>query len=221
MGNAKAKTIVASLLLAGSALWLYLCLHKTPPQSEDKVHDAVGRVMAEEAARLVGASGGVTLLARDTTVCPNPATDSQMKGFFAAARKLKLPLTATNWIKLDPLRPVRMPPGDFADILRKLNEGDAVVSFVGPPLLTAAQRAKLGDRKVRILALCSGAMPQQVDLRSLFEQNLLHAAVISLPAPRRGPPPSDDAQAWFQLSFQLITPANLAELPAPVPARGP
>ena len=221
MGSAKVKTIVASLLIAGSALWLYLYLHKTPPKIDGRVHDAVGWVLAEEAARLVTAGGGVTLLARDTTVFPNPATEAEMKGFFAAARKLKLPLAATNSIKLDPLRPVRMPPGDFADLLRKLNDGDVVVSFVGPPLLTAAQRVKVGDRKVRVLALCSGAMPQQVDLRALFDQNLLHEAVISQASPRSGPPASDDTQGWFQLGFQLITPANLAELPAPVAAHAP
>jgi len=134
---------------------------------------------------------------------------------------VKLQIAVPNWIKLDPLRPIRVRPGDFFEMLLKLNEGDVVVSFLGPPLLSAEQRAKVVDRKVRITAFCSGDMPLRVDLKSLFDQNLLQAAVVSRPAPTPTLPATDQSQAWFDHFYQLITPANLPDLPAPGANRGP
>ena len=213
MGNARVKTIVASTLLAGSVLWLALFFHSSPPPPEKKAHEAVGRVLAEEAGKLLGAGGRITVLARDTKVFVNPAADSELKGFATAAQELKLPVAGTNLVQLDPLRAVRVPPGDFFTLLGKLYEGDVVVSFLGPPVLSAEQRAKVADKKVRIAAFCPGDLPRQVNLKELFDQNLLHAVVISRAMPLAGRPETDDARAWFRQLHQLITPAELSELP--------
>ena len=219
MGNARVKTIVASALLAGSGLWLALFFHASPPPPEKKAHEAVGRMLAEEAGKMLGAGGRITVLARDTTVFANPAADFELKGFAAAARELKLPVAATNWVRLDPLRAVRVAPGEFFTLLGKLYEGDVVVSFLGPPLLSADERAKVADKKVRIAAFCPGDLPRQVNLKELFEQNLLHAAVIDRAAPPTARPSENDARAWFQHFYRLITPTELSDLPAPDRAR--
>lgn len=216
MGSAGIKSIVASVLIAGAGLSLYLHFRPTPPTVDPRPQQALGQVLATEAGKLLGAGGRVTIVARDTSVFSNPASDFQMRGFLAAVKKAQLPLGATNWMQLDPLRIVRVPPGDYLDILRRQKEGDVVVCFLGPPLLNADQRARLGDKKVRVVALCSGAMPRQANLRELFDQGLLHAAAISQPNPPSTLPASDDAQAWFQQMYVLITAANLAELPTPL-----
>ena len=105
-----------------------------------------------------------------------------------------------------------MPPGDFYELLRRGRDNDVIVSFLGPPVLTDEQVAKLGEKRPRILAVCSGAMPAQVDLRRIFDQKLLLAAVLSLPNPRLQAA-ADSRRNAFDEMFKLITLANLSELP--------
>ncbi|MBI5388233.1 MAG: hypothetical protein HZA90_26510 [Verrucomicrobia bacterium] len=218
MSSAKVKTIVATLLIAGSALAMLAYFHKTPPPPNRLEHEAVGRVLAEGAAKLLAGGGRVSVIARDTALFRNPASDLQFRGFMAAAKKLKLNVGATNYVKLDPLRVVKLQPADYLGILQRLNEGDVVVSFLGPPFLAPEQRAKLAGKGFRIVALCSGAMPWQVDLRELFGQGLLHAAIISRGAPSATLPQTEDSQVWFHHFYQLITPASVTEMPFPVNA---
>lgn len=219
MKSGNVKTIVASLMMAGAALSLWFSYRETPPLPNPKLHEGIGMVMAEQAAKLLGSGGRITLLARDTSVFPNPATDMELKGFAEAVKKARLPVAATNVVKLDPLRMVRVPPRDFFEILRKQNDGDVIVSFVGPPLFTAAERTQFTARKAKVVALCAGELPRQVDLKEVFDQNLLHAAVINRPNPPSVTVQSEDPQAWFRQFFQLITPLNLSEMPLPSESR--
>jgi hypothetical protein len=64
------------------------------------------------------------------------------------------------------------------------------------------------------VAVCTGDLPRRVDLKRLFEQKLLHAAVISRSAVASTPPASKRPQDWFDYLFEVVTPANLSELPA-------
>ena len=133
-----------------------------------------------------------------------------------AARKSGLTIAATNSLKLDPLRLVRVGSGDFFDWLRKQKDGDVVVSLLGPPILGAAQKKQLGERKTRVAALCSGDLPRQVDVKALFEMDLLQVAIIDRPDPPMVPPKTKDPQAWFDAYYRVITPDKLADLPPPV-----
>jgi hypothetical protein len=61
-------------------------------------------------------------------------------------------------------------------------------------------------------------MPLQVDLRKMFERQLLVTAVVSRTnAPARST--ANSAEARFDQMFQVVTPANVAELPEAVVAR--
>ena len=99
----------------------------------------------------------------------------------------------------------------FLQIIRKHSEGDVIVSLLGPPILNDEQRGKLGENRPRIVAVCAGALPEQVNLRQLFDQHLLHAAVIS--RSEVGPAAAGSPREAFNQFYQLITPANLSELP--------
>ena len=46
-------------------------------------------------------------------------------------------------------------------------------------MLNETQVSRLGEIKPAIIALCSGPVREQVDLRTLFSQHLLRAAVVS------------------------------------------
>ena len=52
-------------------------------------------------------------------------------------------------------------------------------------------------------------------LKSLFDQKILHAAIVSrfqFPTPIKGKPRTP--QEWFDQRFQIVTTNNAAELPA-------
>ena len=210
----KVKIYVAVPLLLVAAVLLFFQFSPPMPQVEARPHEAIGAVLAEEAMRLAGSGGRITLIAPDPAVFRYPGAEVQLAAFHKALRTAKVTLAATNLIKLDPLRPPRVPPGDFAEILRKLSDADVIVSLMGPPLLTAEHKKRLGEKRPRVLAVCSGDLPLQVDLKELFADNLLHTAIVSRFSPGRTPPDNGSAQDWFAHYYQVITAKNVSELPA-------
>jgi hypothetical protein len=203
-------------LLAIAVAGGILCFRyfKPPPRIERQPHLAIGEALAGQVAKAVGPGGRITLIAPDIVAFKHPGAEVQLKAFHRALRQAKLSVTATNWIKLNPLFPRRVPPGDFADLLRKQSDGDVIVSLLAPPLLTAEQKARIGERRPKVVAVCSGDYPLHFSLNSLFAENLLHAAIISRRAP--GPAPQTEIlPQWFDHYFQWITAQNLADSPEP------
>jgi hypothetical protein len=209
------KTILSIAVIIVSAGILFLRFVGLPPRIDARPHIGIGEALAEQAAKLVGSGGKITLIAPDNSVHRHPGAEVQLKIFFKALRRANLTVSATNLIKLDPLRLVRVPPDDFVNLLRKQSEADVIVSLLGPPIPTPEQKGRLPAKHGRVVAVCSGDMPRQVNLKSLFEDNLLHAAIVSRTSPAISLPPTDDPQLWFQHFYQTITPANLGDLPAP------
>jgi hypothetical protein len=215
MGNKKvvgAAAVVAILAALGS---LYLSFIGLPPRVDARPHEALGEVMARETLRQLGSGGRILLIRRDTSLYPNPAADAQIRAFHRAVRKAAASVAATTIIKKDPLSLLSVPPGDFYKILEKTSESDVIASFMGPPMLTADQLAKLGDRRPKIVAVCSGDMPRQADLKRRFEQKLVETAILSRLDVPSGLPASDTPQAWFDHFFVVANQANLAELLPP------
>ena len=96
----------------------------------------------------------------------------------------------------------------------EVDQADVIVSLLGPPVLTPAQLGKLGEKRPKVIAICSGSMPRRVDLRRLFDEKLLQVAIVSREAATPAPaPPTDQPQAWFDHLYAVVTPANLAILP--------
>jgi hypothetical protein len=213
MRTEKIKTIAASVSILAALVFLFFSLREAPPKVDLRPDRGLGQVLAEQAIKLLGSGGRLSLITLDTSIVRNPALESQLKAFHQALQKANVTVTTINAIKLDPLRLMRVPPGDFLEIMRKKTDSDVIVSLLGPPLLTGDQRARLGERKPRIIALCSGGLPRQVDLKELFAQNLLQVAVISRSRPAPNPPVSEDPREWFDYVYQVVTPANLSELP--------
>jgi hypothetical protein len=214
MGRESIKTIVAVILIAGVGLYLVSFLDQTPPLPQPKAHEAIGQILGEQAAKRALPGSRIIVISRDTAVFPNPATQFQLRSFHEALKKANRSVAATNAMKLDPLRPVRVPPGDFFEVLRKQQDGDVVVSFLGPPTLSAAQKAQLGDKTVSVLAFCPGEAWTQAEIKSLFELGLLHVAIISRLDPPLVPPQSNDRQDWFRHYYRLLTVADMLEAPA-------
>jgi hypothetical protein len=207
----KTRSIVAALAMLAAWAVVLLTLYPLPPPFDRKPHTALGRVLAQEALKLQQPGGRIILISRDTTMFKSPAFEAQTEGFRQALRKARVEIAVTRLFKVDPLRVLGVPPGDFLELLRKADEKDVIVSLLGPPVLDAGQLAKLDVNRPQVLAVCSGAMPRQVDLKRLFDEKLIHAAVISREDPVTSS--TSGATSAFDRLFKLITPANLAELP--------
>ena len=211
------KILVSLVVIFVAGLVLFLHYFEPTPKVEPRPHLALGEALVEQTIKALGKGGRITLIAPDTAMARHPGAEVQLIAFHEGLRQAKLSVAATNLVKLDPLRPVRVPPGEFADILRKQAEGDVVVSLLGPPLLTPDQKVRVGEKRPRVIAVCSGDMPRYVNLKPLFDDNFLYAAIISRPAPE-GPPQSEKLSQWFNQYFKWITAQNLADLPGGEPA---
>lgn len=209
---------LSSVLIAASALVLYLTLVPRPSLGDLGPHRVLGETLAREAIVARENVGRVFVIVRELETFRVPAAEAQLNAFRAALKKAGVPIARTQLVKSDPLRVAAVPPGDFFDLLRNAAQNDVIVSFHGPPVLDAGQLAKLGDKRARVFAVCSGAMPAQVDVRKIFAQGLLRAAVISRPAPA-AESGGGGAQGEFDRMFQMITSDNLADLPSSPAAR--
>jgi hypothetical protein len=216
MANRTATTVTAGMTIA--AAWLYLSFHPRPPGIDCRPHEALGEVLAGEAMGLMEPGARLIVIARATEPFHVPAAAAQLEGFLKAVRKSGQNVSAIRSLNQDPLRVAGVPPGEFFDLLRQARDNDVIVSFLGPPVLGDDQLAKLGGKRPRILAVCSGAMPAQVDLRRTFQQRLLLVAVVSRPdAPAQAA--AGSAQSAFDRMFKVITAANASELPPAAVAR--
>lgn len=209
---------VAAVLFASAGVLLATRLWPWPPPPNAALHEALGAVLAHQALGLLGPGGRLILVARDTTEIEAPAARIQVRAFEATCQRAGRPVALRRLIRVDPLRPVAVPPGDFFELLRKTSTNDVVVSFMGPPALTGAQAARLPRAHARVVALCTGPIPNQVDLRRLFAQDLLHVAVLDRREAMVTALRPTSHQGWFNLFYRLVTSNNVAELPAPASA---
>lgn len=205
--------IVASLLLMLVAVAVLASRHYFPtPKIEARPHAGLGEALAQRVAQF-GGKGRVALLVPDTSEGKFPGAAIQLKAFHAALRRANLTVTFTNVVKIDPNRVLRAPPGDFADLLKKFTDADVVVSLLGPPVLNGDQKARVGERHPKIIAVCTGDLPKQVNLKTLFAEQFLHAAILSRPGVGLTTPTSENPADWFQHYFLWVTPQNLTDLP--------
>jgi len=200
----KAKTALSIAIIFVSLGYIAFYFFGPMPKVDPRPHIGIGNVLAEQAAQALGSGGKITLIAPDTSVFRWPGPEVQLKAFHRALAKANLTVALTNRVKLDPGRVVRVNAEDFLNLLRKQSEADVIVSLLGPPLPTAEQKAKLSGKHARVIAVCSGDMPKQVNLHALFEDNLLYTAIISRPAPPLSSPQSDDPGVWFKHLYQVI-----------------
>src|SRR5687768_17370860 len=151
--------ICAAAGIAALSMW------NLPPKREDALYASVGRALAREAISAMPSGGEIVVIARDTGTYPQPAMDAALRTIRSEVQGVTLKL-----IQLDPLRPVEVPPGDFYEVIRRAKPGQVIVSLLGPPVLEAEQQAKLGPNRPKIVALCTGSLSEQTNLRELFQQ---------------------------------------------------
>jgi hypothetical protein len=208
MGRRRLWNGLLAAIIVTALAWLYGYLHPRPPKMDLRAHQVLGEVLAREALKALQPGGRLILIARDPEPFQVPAAVAQLQGFARALRPSGTRVATLHSVKLDPLRVVGVPPGDFVELIRRSRPEDVIVSFLGPPVLSAEQLSRVGNSHPRVLAVCSGSMPSRVDLRGIFDQQLLVGAVVS----RRQSTPGRAAQD-FEHQFRLLTSADLADWP--------
>jgi hypothetical protein len=215
MRDSKVIQALAGVIALGSVVSMAITLRGGfSPGVERQPHQAAGWAMAKQTVSLLKPGGQVMLITRDTSEFKNPAMDVLEASFRKELRQAGKSVNTVQAVQVDPLRPLEVPPGDFLEWIRKSPAGSVIVSFMGPPMLTVAQRKQLGEIKPAIVAFCPGAMPDQINLPSLFDRAVLHAAIVSRRNSTSSASKPQGMQAWFDRNFAVVTAANVGDLAA-------
>lgn len=179
MRNSPALNVLA--IVATAAALVALGVNSLPgsPSLDTAIQQEIGRSLGEQTAKLAGPGGKITLILRDTEAFPQPAVDVVRAAFTRELNKAGKFEIVSQSIQTDPLRPVVVPFGDFLETMRRAAAGDVIVSVMGPPVIPPDKRPPPGAFKGKVVAFCPGAIAEQIDLKELAEQGLLHSAVIS------------------------------------------
>ncbi len=200
-----ALAAVTAIGVSGYFLARNLRMDERMPRSDARLYEAVGAVMAEETAHLLGNKGKVVLITPDTGAQPSPVHASFLRGF---ERNLK----TRSSVRLDGKElvtptEVGCPATAFLAVLKKHPTADAVVSFIGPPVLRPDDVKLLPPRRPKLLVLGG----DRELTRSLMSQQLLELSLV----PRQG---SRDSGNWHhsvtqreevERIYQIITPGTV------------
>jgi hypothetical protein len=174
-------------------------------------YEASGRLMAQQALAHLESDGQITIITRDTSTFKNPASDIQLASFRRTIDQAHATIASIRKLKVDPLRPIAVPSAEFREAILNTSPGGVIVSFMGLPVLTDADRARIGQDRPPIVAFCSGDSPKLPEIRSLFQQGLLQAVVLDRHASDRpAAVPLSQTDRGDQ-SFVTLTATNFAE----------
>ncbi len=203
-------TAVAAIV--GSCTWIYVTQIKAV-QHNVGLHRRVGEVLAEQTAALIGKKGRIVTIAIETKEWPELKT--QIDAFKAALKKLGN--YDVREYEMDTKDQPKYGVGTglsgrrYVRTVRKNENADVFVSFVGAPKLSDEEVAEL-TRKPKLVA--ESRSPDY--LPSLFSNQLITVAVVSrfqFPSPASGDPKSP--QEWFTKRYQVVTAETAATLPKP------
>ena len=208
--------MVASLLvIAGSGFWSY-SRYFAAPKINVPLHQAVGRVMAEETARVVNSQGRIVVIAIETA--RDPELKVQIEEFEKTLKQFNgIKVAKTYMLETDDRPKYGVGAGLSARrlvrIVNKNTTADAMVSFVGAPELKDSELQELQARPKFIVESRSAEK-----LKKIFDQQLVQVAIVSrfqFPAPVEGNPGT--LRQWFDKRFQIVTAQTMAALPRGAP----
>lgn len=211
MVNSRRINLAAAGVMVACVAWL-LWFFRTPrPEFEARPHQALGQIVAEETLSLLGNGGRILLFVRDYHSFDAPAAQAQAEAFCAAVRAGGKTVAVTNLIKLDPLRSTGLTADAFLDAVRRTKQGDVLVLFLRPPELNAEQRQLAARQAGRVVALCTGSTPQQIPLREMLRQGVLHKAIVNTSWQKPAPGAKATPRQWFEAWYEVWTKEKMAD----------
>jgi len=199
----KLTACVAIIVILVSAFWIYRTQFAGHTEN-DRLHQAVGQVIAEETSRLVGHTGKIVVVMTDNRTAP------ELKIQIAAFKKQLTRLGAISikdTLVLDPGDNPKYRPGAglsakrLLKIARKNADANAIVSFVGAPELTDQDLAQM---KTGPKLIAETHSPEK--LTNLLDNKILVSAIVprfEFPAPGQRKPQT--SRQWFDRYFQIVS----------------
>jgi hypothetical protein len=209
------RTALIVLLVAAigaSGYSIYRSQFAREPINEG-LHRTIGRVMAEETARLLNNTGRVVVIVMERSKAPE--LRAQLAEFEKGLKEISS-IRIKETYNLDTEDQPKysfgsgLSPRRFTRIVNKSQHLDAVVSFVGAPNLGVDDAAEV-KHGTKFIALCRS----YDKLRKFFETKLIQVAVVKrfqFPNPIQGKP--RDARELFTQQFQIVTATNVGDLPS-------
>jgi hypothetical protein len=180
MNNRFLSHVVGCLL--GLALVVSGC---TPKETRDLLapSEALGKVLAEEAAKAAGAKKQIVLINFDASWGPVSLTE---KAFKAALAKQGCSIVSVKSVSVgDPMKsgPVGLNAADFLAAIQQSPDAGAVVSLVGAPLLSGPAGLPSQYPPVLVVATASlgdvaGIASDRNLLAQMIEAKLIQLAII-------------------------------------------
>ena len=194
----------AILVIVVSAVWIWWYEFGQSSQNEP-LQRAVGNVLADETARVIGRAGGIVVVTVDQRT--SPELKVQLEAFEKHLRSIG-GMTIKDVVTLDPGDNPKFRPGAglsakrFLKIVRKHGEASAIVSFVGAPEVPDDE---LKQMKTIPKFIAETHSPEK--LVNLFQEKILLSAIVpryEFPAP--GPRKPQTERQWFDRYFQILSP---------------
>jgi len=194
-----------ALLLLVAAVFLDSCGQNTS-KTALKPSVALGSVLAEEAINLAGKSNKVAIISHDASWGPASPVEA---AFTAELKKRGFSSFIAKAATLgDPMHggEVGLHPADFAEALQNAGDAGVVVSFAGPPLLTANDAAKVAPTHPPILIVATAGMGDQPGFPGSLGrvEQLLDARIIQLAIVDGGMGPDAPAPKKTDVTHELF-----------------
>lgn len=176
-------------------------------------HQGLGRVMAEQTAKLLEKKEKKRILVI-RLASSEPSVRAQWDAFTGELKRLG-DIEISEVVELDPGENPKYRPGDglsarrFARLVDKYEDVEGMVSFVGVPDPTDEEMQKLEDKPPRFIAFTRDLEK----LPRLFKDRTLRVAIVpryDFPAP--GPESPSTPAEWFDKYFQIVTSNTLASV---------
>jgi hypothetical protein len=208
--NLVALGAILAILAALGFLWF--AEFRGGPRVDRAPLETLGRMVADETAKLLNQQGRVAIVSEIIEVARNPNLEAQVKGFKAG-------LAAHPGVTLKEARDVKRPPSDTPGVWPPNVAGqlvaagagaDAVVLLVNlPPQLTAADVAALKGARGKLVVVGTAAP----GLKPLLQQGFIHLSIVPRQPPAPAPAGKETPRQWFERVYVVATPTALAGLP--------
>lgn len=202
-------TVLVSMLVIITAE--FGCSQKSPVK--EQTYCTAAEVLAAETTKLLSDKGQIVVVAYDTTTVPVPYATAQLDAF---KKSLKL----KRHVSIAAVESVGLNKGDLAlaatldgkkygKIISQHAGIDAIVSLVGPPVLTDAEMQKLPSNLPKCLVF--GGSP--VKLKRLFREDIVQVAVVRrfTPIAANAPEPRTNEER-FNREYEVVTSATAGSL---------
>jgi hypothetical protein len=208
-------TCALLLIIAGASASLFFTRPGGTLRINLNPYQALGAVAAEETSKLLNHQGQIVIVVNDPGDERDPVVEAQLEAFRRTLKKTgKLAVQAVERVKMDALTRMNtggtMPPDQFLTLKAKHLRADALVLFIGFPLLPPGNLNALKASQTKLVVI-SAALP---GYRELLRTGVIQLAIVPKQvSANEGTVEPKNLRDWFIQEFQIFTPATADGLP--------